>query len=318
MTKTDHFDGRKFFNPRVSGNKGLGELLRWMTSGQRKKWPVHVENKFQPHLPTTLDTNEAAITFINHSSFLIQFPGLNVLTDPVFSKRASPVSWAGPKRVRAPGIPFSSLPPIQLVLVSHNHYDHMDVRTLRKLVKQFNPLFITPVGNGHILHRNGIRNVIELDWWQSHSLDGDTTITATPAQHFSSRTPFDRNRALWSGFLLQRNKIKIYFAGDSGYEQHFKEVKEKVGIIDVAFLPIGAYEPRWFMKDIHLNPQEAVQAYLDLGTPQGIGMHFGTFHLTDEGIDEPQQALAEALRVNGIDTHHFRTLEFGETFILRR
>lgn len=314
--KSDHFDGQKFFNPRISGDKTLGDLYRWMTSGQRKQWPDHVENTFQPRLPAALESDEVALTFINHSTFLIQFQGLNILTDPVFSDRASPVQWAGPKRVRAPGLPYSSLPKIHLVLVSHNHYDHMDVITLRKLEKEFDPLFITCLGNSRILKRNGIHNVIELDWWQSYQLDDTTRIIATPSQHFSSRTPFDRNRALWSGFVIQQKNLNIYFAGDSGYERHFKQIREKFGTIDLALLPIGAYQPRWFMKSVHMDPEEAVQAHCDLAARQSIGMHFGTFQLTDEAINEPLEALQMALKSRGLIAERFRTLEFGETFLL--
>ncbi|EEF58710.1 MBL fold metallo-hydrolase [Pedosphaera parvula] len=313
---SDHFDGKKFFNPRVSGDKTLGDLFRWMTSGQRKKWPLHIENTFQPRLPASLAPDESALTFINHSTFLIQFSGLNILTDPIFSERASPVRWAGPKRVRAPGINFLALPQIHLVLVSHNHYDHMDVLTLRKLAKTFNPMFITPLGNGRILKRNGIHNFIELDWWQSHHFGSAARIISTPTQHFSSRTAFDRNRALWSGFAIQNHNMTVHFAGDSGYERHFKEIAERLGKIDVALLPIGAYEPRWFMQSVHMNPDEAVQAHLDLGARQSIGMHFGTFQLTDEGIDEPLVALRSALKSKAVDAEKFRTLDFGETILL--
>jgi L-ascorbate metabolism protein UlaG (beta-lactamase superfamily) len=318
MTRSDHFDGRKFFNPRISGDKTLGDLYRWMTSGQRKKWPKHVENRFKRRLPAEIPDDETAITFVNHSTFLIQFAGLNLLTDPVFSERASPVSWAGPKRVRAPGVPFADLPPIHIVLVSHNHYDHMDMPSLKKLAARFDPLFITPLNNGRILRRHGIRKVIELDWWQSHKFDGSTSITATPAQHFSSRSPFDRNRALWSGFLIQRDQLHVYFVGDSSYERHFKEIREKLGPPNVALLPIGAYEPRWFMQSVHLNPEEAVQAHLDLGSPQTIAMHFGTFQLTDEGIDEPLQALEQSLQAHQVNPDRFKALEFGETLIWRK
>jgi L-ascorbate metabolism protein UlaG (beta-lactamase superfamily) len=318
MTRSDHFDGRKFFNPRISGDKTLGDLFRWMTSGLRKKWPKHVENQYKPRLPTEIPAGEAALTFINHSTFLVQFPGMNLLTDPVFSERASPFSWVGPKRVRAPGLPFEDLPPIQVVLVSHNHYDHMDMPSLKKLAARFDPLFITPLNNGRFLSRHGIRKVLELDWWQSHNFDATTSIIATPAQHFSSRTPFDRNRALWSGFVIQRDQTRVYFAGDSGYERHFKEIRQKLGPLDVALLPIGAYEPRWFMQSVHLNPEEAVKAHLDLGSPQTIAMHFGTFQLTDEGIDEPLQALEKSLQAHEVNPGRFKILEFGETFISRK
>lgn len=318
VNQSDHFDGNKFFNPRISGDKSLGDLLRWITSGQRTKWPSWVENKGQPNLSIPLQSDQAAVTFINQSSFLIQFRGCNLLTDPVFSQRASPVSWAGPKRVRAPGITLTDLPVIQVALVSHNHYDHMDMPTLKILAEKFDPIFITPLGNGRSLRRNGIKRVVELDWWQSHQVNEETRVTATPAQHFSSRSLFDRDRALWAGFVIEHGRTKIYFAGDSGYEKHFKEIPRRLGPIDLAMLPIGAYEPRWFMQPVHMNPEEAVQAHLDVASRQSLAMHFGTFHLTNEGIDEPVKALRESLQSKHVDPEKFKVLEFGETMILDR
>ncbi|MDB6067437.1 MAG: hypothetical protein JWR26_3645 [Pedosphaera sp.] len=316
MTESDHFNGRRFVNPRISGDKSLRDLLRWAISGQRKKWPVWVENKRHPGWSAPLQSDQAAVTFINHSSFLVQFCGFSLLTDPIFSKRASPVSWAGPKRVRPPGIALAELPAIHLVLLSHNHYDHMDLASLRTLAEKFDPLILTPLGNGRLLRRHGISRVIELDWWQSHQVDNKTRATATPAQHFSSRSLFDRDRALWAGFVIEHEGVKVYFAGDSGYEKHFCEIGRRFDPISLALIPIGAYEPRWFMKPVHMNPGEAVQAHIDLGTRQSLAMHFGTFHLTDEGIDEPLVSLRENLQSKGIDLEQFKALEFGETLIL--
>jgi L-ascorbate metabolism protein UlaG (beta-lactamase superfamily) len=201
------------------------------------------------------------------------------------------------------------------VLLSHNHYDHCDRRTLRTLARRFDPLVITPLGNGALVRSCGIRRLEELDWWQEAKASV-LPVTLTPARHFSSRTPFDRNRALWGGFMLKAGGARILFAGDSAYDPFFRDVRQRLGPIDLALLPIGAYEPRWFMRAVHMNPAEAVQAHLDLEASESIGMHFGTFQLTTEGIDEPQRALEEACRASNLPPSRFRTLPFGESLRL--
>jgi L-ascorbate metabolism protein UlaG (beta-lactamase superfamily) len=255
------------------------------------------------------------VTFVGHATFLIQSPGAVVLIDPMYSRRASPFAFAGPARVRAPGVRFQDLPAVSLVLVSHNHYDHCDRRTLRLLERRFHPAFVTPLGNGRLLGSTGRRRAVELDWWES-TRAGPLAITLTPAQHFSARTLFDRNRALWGGFLIEIGGRRILHAGDSGYGSHFREIATRLAPIDLALLPIGAYEPRWFMKDIHMNPAEAVQAHLDLGASRSIAMHFGTFQLTPEGIDEPVRELTAALQARGVAPEQFRALEVGESLNL--
>jgi L-ascorbate metabolism protein UlaG (beta-lactamase superfamily) len=262
--------------------------------------------------PPSLDGAAAIVTFIGHSTFLIQTPAGNLLTDPVYSPCAGPFGVLGPRRVREPAVHFADLPPIAIVLLSHNHYDHCDLPTLRRLRRRFDPMVVTPLGNGALVRSAGIRRVEELDWWEATTACA-LPITLTPARHFSARTPFDRNRALWSGFVLQVADRRIYFAGDSAYASLFHEVRERLGPLDLALLPIGAYEPRWFMQSVHMNPAEAVQAHLDLGGPESIGMHFGTFQLTAEGIDEPLRALDEAREERGIVPSRFRALEFGDS-----
>ena len=233
----------------------------------------------------------------------------------MWSERASPVSFAGPRRVRAPGVRFDELPAISSVLLSHNHYDHCDVATLRALDRRFAMPLVTPLGNGPLLRAAGVRQVEEIDWWQT-AATSSLPVTVTPAQHFSSRNPFDRNRALWGGFLIDAGPgRRILFAGDSGYGAHFRAIAARLAPIDLALLPIGAYEPRWFMKDIHMNPAEAVQAHLDLAAHQSIAMHYGTFQLTPEGIDEPPRLLATALRERGLPEARFRTIEVGESIL---
>lgn len=309
---TDHFDGERFFNPTPSDGKTLGQVLRWRMTSKRTPWPrwIEAERRFAP--PPEPGPGEAGVTFINHSTFLIRVAGLNVLTDPIWSERASPLSWAGPRRVRAPGLFFDALPAVHLVLVSHNHYDHMDLPTLRRLDHAHRPLFLTGLGNRRYLRDRGLRNVEELDWWQTHPFPS-LGVTLTPARHFARRGLFDTNRTLWGGFHLEGAGLRILFAGDSGYGDHFRAIRQRLGPPDLALLPIGAYEPRWFMREAHVNPAEAVQAHQDLESRQSVAMHFGTFQLTDEGIDEPVQALQQSLAERGLDAERFRVLGFGET-----
>jgi L-ascorbate metabolism protein UlaG (beta-lactamase superfamily) len=218
--------------------------------------------------------------------------------------------------VRPPAVRFDDLPPISTVLLSHNHYDHCDIPTLRKLAKRFDPLVVTPLENGRLVRSAGIRRVEELDWWQQAKMP-PLPVTLTPAHHFSARTPFDRNRALWSGFVLTADGARILFAGDTAYGPFFNDVARRLGPIDLALLPIGAYEPRWFMQSVHMNPADAVQAHLDVEAAESIGMHFGTFQMTAEGIDDPLQALEQARQAKNLPASSFRTLEFGESHRIR-
>jgi L-ascorbate metabolism protein UlaG (beta-lactamase superfamily) len=309
IRRTDHFDGRRFFNPNGANGRPFWMVPRMLLT-PRTRWPSEVA--VQPQLPPKPGPDQVVVTFVGHAAFLIQVAGISVLIDPVYSRRVSPVSVAGPRRVRAPGVRFDDLPSISFVLLSHNHYDHCDLGTLQRLERRFHPRFVTPLGNGRLLRSAGIRQVQELDWWEAAGAV-PLPITLTPAQHFSARSMFDRNRALWSGFLIEADRHRLLFAGDTGYGPHFREITDRLGPVDLAMLPIGAYEPRWFMKDIHMNPAEAVQAHLDLAARQSIAMHFGTFQLTPEGIDEPVRELANALRARGVPAERFRALEAGES-----
>jgi L-ascorbate metabolism protein UlaG (beta-lactamase superfamily) len=301
------FDGKRFRNLDATADRNLKQVWQWARSRQPQAWPRWVENRvrYEPREPRA---GELLVTFVNHSTFLIQCQGLALLTDPVWVRRASPVQWSGPCRVHDPGIPFDRLPPIDLVLLSHNHYDHMDLATLRRLQRRFGSRIVTTLGNKAFLERRGLRDVVELDWWGTH--DG---ITATPAQHFAARTPFDRNCTLWAGFAVACAGRQLFFTGDSGYAPHFADIGARLGPFDAALIPIGAYEPRWFMSAAHINPDEAVRAHLDLRSRLSIAMHFGCFQLTDEAIDEPVRALARALEQHGVPPATFRVLEPGET-----
>jgi L-ascorbate metabolism protein UlaG (beta-lactamase superfamily) len=309
---TDHFDGRRFFNPTGLAAQPFSAVPRMLLE-PRTRWPAHVE--VPPRRPEALDGAAAVVTFIGHATFLIQTAAGNILTDPMYSERAGPLNIAGPRRVRQPAVPFDDLPPISVILLSHNHYDHCDLPTLGKLARRFDPLVVTPLQNGALVRSSGIRRVEELDWWQDANVSG-LPLTLTPAHHFSARGPFDRNRALWGGFVLLVGVRRVYFAGDTAYTPVFRDVRQRFGPIDLALLPIGAYEPRWFMQAVHMNPAEAVQAHLDLEAVESVGMHFGTFQLTTEGIDEPPHALDEARREKGIPQSRFRTLDFGESLRL--
>ena len=309
---TDHFDGTRFFNPTGANGKPFTAVPR-MLREPRTPWPAAIAVTQVP--PPALGAASAVVTFIGHSTFLIQTPSGHVITDPVYAVQAGPFGRFGPRRVRRPAVRFEDLPPISTVLLSHNHYDHCDLRTLRALQVRFQPQVVTPLGNGAVLRSAGMTRVEELDWWEE-SRDAPFRLMLTPAQHFSARTPFDRNRALWGGFVFVAGGVRIFFAGDSGYAPHFRELHARVGPVDLALLPIGAYEPRWFMKDVHLNPAEAVQACEDLGSPPSLGMHFGTFQLTAEGIDEPLRALQRALDARGISGDTFRAPGFGESIFV--
>ena len=308
---SDHFDGERFFNPHAPLAKSRDDFRRWRRTRQKAPWPDQIEDPpFPP--PTLLAPDRIGVTFIGHSSFLLQVGGVVVLLDPIWSERCSPVRFAGPRRVRRPGQSLQSLPDVDLLLVSHNHYDHMDLPTLRQVQVRWAPAVATGLGNARHLAKAGIRTAAELDWWQSTDLAG-AQVTYVPAQHFSSRTLRDRNRSLWGGFIIEAGGAVVYFAGDSGYAPHFAEIGQRFPRIDLALLPIGAYEPRWFMRQQHVNPEEAVRAHLDLGARRSLGMHFGTFQLTDEPIDAPVSALREALARAGLGETDFAVLGFGET-----
>jgi L-ascorbate metabolism protein UlaG (beta-lactamase superfamily) len=320
---SDHFDGQLFFNPEPTIRNTAGKRFGLLTIIRARlkrdpaswsEWPKHVDNKPYPKPAGAVPPANVDVTFIGHSSFLLRLAGQTILTDPVFSKRCSPVSFAGPSRVRAPGLAIAELPAIDLVLLSHNHYDHCDLASLRKLRRRFPQMrIVTTLGNAAYLARKRIPGATELDWWQSVQV-GDTKITLTPARHFAARSLSDRNKTLWAGMMIApASGPKIYFAGDTGYTKFFKDIAERLGPPDLALLPIGAYEPRWFMGPVHMNPADAVQAFSDLGARRAIGMHFGTFQLTAEPIDAPERDLQAAKTEAGMADEAFVTLDVGET-----
>jgi L-ascorbate metabolism protein UlaG (beta-lactamase superfamily) len=309
---SDHFDGKKFFTPGAKPPEGFGGVLKWMTNRERGEWTEDLNPAYGPH-PLAHEEENIRITFINHSTFLIQVDGLNILTDPIFSKRASPFDWAGPKRMRLPGIRFEDLPRIDAVLISHNHYDHLDIATLRTIFGGHHPKFITPLGVKAFLENESITGVTDLDWWEKIQLPNALTVQAVPAQHFSGRGFLDRDATLWCGYVLKTSKGSIYFAGDTGYHPTmFKEIGEKTGAIKISLIPIGAYKPYWFMSPVHTSPEDAVKVHLDLKSQNSVGIHFGTFPLADEGYAEPVNDLTVALEKHNVDPTAFVTLKQGE------
>ncbi|WP_448206073.1 MBL fold metallo-hydrolase [Azospirillum sp. sgz302134] len=316
---SDHWDGKRFFNPHADTDKGLRDL--WGLYKASKKAPRWTPPPpVQPGVPPipSLAVGEVALTFIGHVTFLIQVGGATFLTDPVFSDHAGPFGRLGPKRARAPAVRMDDLPPVDAVLLSHNHYDHLDAPSLRRLARERGvPQAVTGLGNGRAMRRAGFDAVNELDWWDGLEGPEGTRITFVPAQHWSARRPFDRRRTLWGGFVIEAPGVTVYFAGDTGYCPHFRQIADRFGPIDVALLPIGAYEPRWFMAAQHMNPMDAVQAHRDLQARQSVAMHFGTFQLTPESIDAPAGDLDAAMAELAVDSKRFVVPGFGETLRFR-
>lgn len=311
---SDHFDGKRFFNPGLPRDYFPRPLNGFkMIFEKRSRWPVSVENQGVPRLDERPAPDDVVLTFVNHATFLIQLEGLNILTDPIWSKRASPFRRLGPARVREPGVQFDDLPEIHVVLLSHNHYDHLDVETLKSISRRFDPVVLLAAGDKQLVASTGLNRLHEFDWWEEIQIQSGIKITFTPAQHFSARGLFDRQKSLWGSYMIQSAGRRIYFGGDSGYSNHFSDIKRKLGPPDIAMLGIGAYEPRWFMKPVHMNPAEAVKAHIDLEAKQSIGMHFGTFHMSAESIDEPPTDLKAALSKEGIPESRLVTLHEGET-----
>ncbi|HEY0742819.1 MAG TPA: MBL fold metallo-hydrolase [Chryseosolibacter sp.] len=309
---SDHFDGKKFFTPGAKKPEGFGGMVKWMLNRERGKWNADLTPAYGAH-PLGHEKENIRITFINHSTFLIQVDGVNILTDPIYSTRSSPFSWAGPKRMRLPGIKFEDLPRIDAVLISHNHYDHLDIPTIRTIFGGHHPKFITPLGVKALFDDETISGATDLDWWQQTDLKNGVSVTAVPGQHFSGRGFFDRDATLWCGYTIRTSKGNIYFGGDTGYNQGiFKEIAEKSGPINIALLPIGAYKPYWFMSPVHMSPEDAVKAHLDLKSQNSIGIHFGTFPLADEGYEDPVKDLAIALGKYNVRESDFVTLKQGE------
>ncbi len=285
-----HFDGKRFYNPDASHGRGFLDVLRWKLTSRPESSPRFVPDVEPSKPPPEVQGSELRVTLINHSTLLLQQSGFHILTDPIWSDRASPLAWIGPRRRRNPGVLWEDLPRIDLVLLSHNHYDHLDLPTLRRLADRGQSQFIVPTGVARLLRSQGIGPVRELDWGESLP-HGRATIHCVPAFHFSARGIFDRNRTLWCGYVVAAADRMIYFAGDTAFGGHFAQIREKFGSPQLALLPIGAYEPRWFMSPVHMAPDEALRAHEILAAKTSIAIHHGTFQLADEGLDTPRNLL---------------------------
>jgi L-ascorbate metabolism protein UlaG (beta-lactamase superfamily) len=284
-----HFDGKHFYNPDAPQARGFGDVFRWKLTSRAERSPRFVSDVEQSIPPRRVESG-LRVTLVNHSTVLLQHKGRNILTDPIWSERASPVAWAGPRRRRIPGVSWEHVPPIDVVLLSHNHYDHLDLATLRRLGARGDSIFVVPIGVAGLLRSENIGPVHELDWGESLQA-ACGTVHCVPALHFSGRRLFDINRTLWCGYVIECEERLIYFAGDTAFGSHFAQIREKLGSPDVALLPIGAYQPRWFMSPVHMGPDEAVKAHKILAAGTSIAIHHGTFQLADDGIDTPRKEL---------------------------
>ena len=296
-----------------------GSYWRW----QRERWSKGLPKippggyHFEQSQPDVhwLRANRSVdtITWIGHASFLLQLGGLNILTDPHLTERASPLAFAGPRRLVPPALALRELPHIDVVVISHNHYDHLDAGTVKHLAQQRagSPLFLVPLGLKAWFNGRGMRHVIELDWWERTAHAG-LQFHLCPVQHWSARSLWDRDKTLWGGWMVEASDFRFFFTGDTGYSRDFLDIAARFGPIDLAAIPIGAYEPRWFMQVMHVNPEEAVRIHLDLQARHSVAMHWGTFVLTDEPMDEPPHKLDLARRAAGVSSEDFFVMRHGE------
>lgn len=309
-----NFDGRVFFNPKGQEPLGFRDLIKWQFGEQKAKWPDAYPSPFEGAVPEKR-REDLTITMIGHATLLIQVAGLNFLTDPVFSERASPLSFAGPKRVVKPGVSLENLPPIDCVLLSHNHYDHLDMSSLTALVVAHDPLIITPHGNDTIVRKDIADARIKTgNWGDIATVNDQVKVHFEPIHHWSARGARDRRMALWSGFVVESPDSKVYVVGDTGFHSgiNYRAAAEKHGRFDAAILPIGAYDPRWFMEAQHQNPEEAVEGHILCNAQVSIAHHWGTFQLTNEPIEEPIERLAAARAERGLSENSFIALRPGE------
>ncbi|WP_398480406.1 MBL fold metallo-hydrolase [Tardiphaga sp.] len=317
---SDHFDGVRFFNPgSPNEDQGLIDVLKWRMGSDATDWPDELPRMAPDKPPARVNNGDCRVSFVGHASFLVQIDGVNILLDPVWSQRASPFSFAGPKRHAPPGVAFDDLPRIDAVLISHNHYDHMDLVTVGKLWKRDKPRIIAPLGNDAVIRQADRSIVVESgDWGDSFRLNPRVVVTLRRAQHWSARGLSDRRQALWAAFVIDAPGGGVYFVGDSGFGDgsSFRDIGHAHPQLRLALLPIGAYAPRWFMKEQHMNPDEAVEAFRLCGAQRAIAHHWGTFQLSDEGYDEPRQKLTEALTRTAMSPQRFSTLLPGESLQL--
>jgi N-acyl-phosphatidylethanolamine-hydrolysing phospholipase D len=299
----------RFENLCPSEQHGFLDFVRWKVL-ERSPQPPPFTPQIVRSPPAKLLELESAVTWIGHSSFFLRLGSRSILLDPVFSEYCAPFPVRRLKRRAPPGLSWESVARPDLVLITHNHYDHLDLPTIRRLPAETQ--FIVPRGLADWFHKCGRKNVLELGWWDFADLGG-LRIRSVPAQHFSSRTLWDRNRTLWCGWVLESANKTVYYAGDTGYCPVFREIGDRFGPMDLSLIPIGSYAPRWFMRPVHINPDEAVQIHIDVRSKLSVACHWGTFCLTDEPMDEPPKLLAQALSAARIPRESFRVLAIGET-----
>ena len=309
---TDHFDGSHFFNEEP--DHSFTDMIKWIWEMETVTWPEWIEDPKHPPPVKQVRKGGLRVTYINHATILIQMDGLNILTDPIWSRRAGPFSWAGPKRIRAPGIQMKDLPEIHYILISHDHYDHLDLPTLKKLVEQHEPVILTGLGVRTLLSSRNIPGVVEMDWWQTYYANvPNVRFNFVPSRHNSGRVPSRHNLTLWGGFVIESPAGEVYYAGDTAYGDFLDGIAQRFNRIRIALFPIGSYEKRWFMKTQHMNPDDAVRAHKMLGAHQSIGFHFGTFkEHPEQTIDAHEKDLNEALIHHGVPLSRFWILQFGE------
>lgn len=305
-----HFDGKRFHNQVERQRSDWRDFWKWQSNRKRGQWSAYRSAPPGPPPPNRVEMDRLRVTFVNHATALIQMDGVNILTDPIWSERCSPVSFAGPRRVRPPGIRFEDLPPIDLVLVSHNHYDHMDIATLRRLDAAYHPSFYVGLGNREFLKSNGLSSVVELDWWQERQFK-QLNLVSVPSQHFSNRGLTDSDKTLWTGFAVIGRAGYVYFAGDTGWGPHFEQIRARLGNPRLALLPIGAFLPEWFMSRAHVSPEQALEAHKILRASASMAIHFGTFELGDDGETEASDRLLKAVAASR-PVQPFWILDFGE------
>jgi N-acyl-phosphatidylethanolamine-hydrolysing phospholipase D len=317
-----HHGHNGFRNPWPhSSPKGFGAVIKWMLTRSRQSSPSRhdVVPVAAHNAAAQRDTSDLAVTWIGHSTFLVQCDGLSILTDPIWSTRASPVKFAGPKRLVPPGMNFADLPAVDITVLSHDHYDHFDDSTIRRLVHRFPEMtWCVPLGVAPLVRKRGAVKVIEMDWWDEQEVAG-VRIGCTPAQHFSGRYPWNRNANLWCGWTIAFSSRKVFFAGDTALHPEFADIARRFGPFDLSILPIGAYEPRWFMRSVHMTPEDTVAAFRELAAADSsgqsvmVGSHWGTFRLTDEPVMQPPELTRSTWSASGLSPDRLWILAHGET-----
>ena len=317
---SDHFNGSHFYNKYTVKEEKAKKFWKMRLTEPFEKWPSWVEIKPQAKdkVHDRIDKDNLKVTFINHASILIQTANVNILTDPIWSKRCSPFSYIGPKRVHNPGMKLENLPKIDIILISHDHYDHLDINSLKQLQKKFNPTILVGLGVSKILKDHGIKNTFELDWWDKVQVHQGLDINFTPAEHWSGRGFRDTNTTLWGGYFITTPKYKVYFAGDSAVSPIFKDIRNRYGDPDISFLPIGSFLPRWFMKPSHMSPDEAVFAHKMLRSKKSVGIHWGTFQLSAEAREAPVSELKKANKKYNVPNDEFVVMLPGESMFIKK